>query len=320
MSKPFFRFSPRPNRAAEIHWQPWDAQVFAQAQAERKPVLLSISAVWCHWCHVMDETTYSTPEIINRINAAFIPIRVDNDQRPDINQRYNMGGWPTTAFLSPHGEILTGGTFFSPEQMASVLDQVLNYWNTHQEEIGAQLAAPAEPPINPALNTPESASVEKVIDALRTQFDRAYGGIGIMPKFPQPDVWEFALSYFAATGDGSAAGMVVRTLDVMAGSAIFDGIGGGFFRYSTSREWNAPHFEKLLEDNALMILLYLHSFQLLGDESYRQVAAGTLQWANQMLLNDRGLWRGSQDADEEYYQLPPEEREKAAPPAVDPLV
>ena len=128
MPDSLFRFSPRPNQAHEIQWRSWGEDAFNEARAQQKPLLLSISAVWCHWCHVMDETTYSDPRIIERINERLIPVRVDNDQRPDVNMRYNMGGWPTTAILTPTGEIITGGTYVAPDQMLELLDQVEQYW------------------------------------------------------------------------------------------------------------------------------------------------------------------------------------------------
>ena len=319
MPDSLFRFSPRPNRAHEIQWRPWGADAFHEAQTQDKPILLSISAVWCHWCHVMDETTYSDPRIIQRINERLLPVRVDNDQRPDVNMRYNMGGWPTTAILTPAGEIITGGTYVPPDQMIALLDQVEQYWEQNRSSIGNQLTEPTLPALADT-PTPDHAILEEIIEAVRQQFDRAYGGIGVMPKFPQPDVWELLLSHFTATGDGSLAGMAVRTLDAMAGSNVYDQTAGGFFRYSTTREWTIPHFEKMLEDNADLAHLYLRAFQTLGDEAYRQIADHLLGWANRALMGDDGLWGGSQDADEEYYRLPPEEREKRAEPYVDPTI
>src|SRR5436190_18604494 len=134
-----FHFSPRPNRASEITWQAWSHEAFDAARRTDRPILLSISAVWCHWCHVMDETTYSHPSVIDLIKNEYVPIRVDNDVRPDINQRYNMGGWPTTAFLTPTGDILTGATYLPPEQMAGALGRVASYYRTHGPEIATQV-------------------------------------------------------------------------------------------------------------------------------------------------------------------------------------
>lgn len=320
MSEQLFRFSPRPNRAHEIHWHDWDAEAFESAQREDKPILLSISAVWCHWCHVMDETSYSHENVIHQINERFIPIRIDNDKRPDINLRYNMGGWPTTAILTPNGEIIHGGTYIPPEQMESLLQQVIQYWDENKDDIKNQLLEPQAPMPNAEETVPENELITQIMDTVREQYDRAYGGIGFAPKFPQVDVWELALTHFTSTGDGWSAQMAIRTLDAMAGSGIFDPIEGGFFRYSTTREWTVPHFEKMLEDNALMAKLYLKAFQILGDETYQQVANAILSWANQKLLNPNGLWGGSQDADEEYYQLDEEERAKRPTPFVDPVV
>ena len=134
-----FHFSPRPNRAAEIKWRPWSEKAFDEARQLNRPILLSISAVWCHWCHVMDETTYSHPGVIDLINREYMPIRVDNDLRPDINQRYNMGGWPSTAFLTSSGDILTGATYLPPDQMADALARVASYYRTNQAEIATRV-------------------------------------------------------------------------------------------------------------------------------------------------------------------------------------
>ncbi len=128
-----FRFSPRPNRASEIKWRSWGDAAFAEARAQNKPVLLAISAVWCHWCHVMDETSYSDPEVIRLINDRYVPVRVDNDQRPDVNRRYNMGGWPTTVFLTPDGEIIHGGTYFAPYTLSHTVTGVHHVWSAQRD-------------------------------------------------------------------------------------------------------------------------------------------------------------------------------------------
>src|SRR5579859_3319674 len=133
-----FHFSPRPNRAHEIGWRTWSEAAFTEARELNRPILLSISAVWCHWCHVMDETTYSHPGVIDIIKREYVPVRVDNDVRPDINQRYNMGGWPTTAFLTPHGDILTGATYMPADQMADALGRVASYYRANGPEIAAK--------------------------------------------------------------------------------------------------------------------------------------------------------------------------------------
>src|SRR6202165_2133806 len=135
-----FRFSPRPNRAHEITWHEWSDAAFAQARERDVPVLLAISAVWCHWCHVMDETSYSTDDVIRLINERYVAIRVDNDERPDVNRRYNMGGWPTTAFLTPDGQIVHGGTYVPPDAMRSSLAQVAELWSTKRSDLSQRVA------------------------------------------------------------------------------------------------------------------------------------------------------------------------------------
>src|SRR5207248_2103590 len=194
-----FHFSPCPTRANEIAWQEWSSGAFEKAQREDKPVLLDISAVWCHWCHVMDETSYSDPEIISLINDRFVALRVDNDQRPDVNARYNMGGWPTPAFLTPEGEVMAGMTYIPPEQMHDVLNQVSTYYKDNKETIQRKISEIAE---NRARN---EASEEAAGDALSDQvlrdalhsaadaYDPVYGGFGNEPKFPHTDAIDLLL-------------------------------------------------------------------------------------------------------------------------------
>src|SRR5437016_4785023 len=163
-----FHFSPRPNRASEISWRPWSQEAFEQARQTGRPILLSISAVWCHWCHVMDETTYSHPGVIDLINREYIPVRVDNDVRPDINQRYNMGGWPSTAFLTASGDILTGATYLPPDQMAAALTQISTYYRSSRPEIASRVpeARNRPPPGFPAsAGGPETGLADRTREA-----------------------------------------------------------------------------------------------------------------------------------------------------------
>jgi uncharacterized protein YyaL (SSP411 family) len=176
-----FHFSPRPNRAGEIRWRGWSDGAFEDARKLDRPILLSISAVWCHWCHVMDETSYSDPGVIDLINRDYVPIRVDNDLRPDINQRYNMGGWPTTAFLTSSGEILTGATYLPPDQMRDALGRVAGYYHTHQPDIanrvleGRKRAGSAVARSAGAL---DDGAVDEILGAVKNAYDAEYGGFG----------------------------------------------------------------------------------------------------------------------------------------------
>jgi len=312
-----FRFSPRANRAADIHWQPWSEEIFSRARSEGRPILLSLSAVWCHWCHVMDETTYSDPDVIRLINQDFIPVRVDNDVRPDINLRYNMGGWPTTAVLTAAGDVLTGGTYFPPDTMRELLGKARDYFRAHQQELETRQVPGRELEPDPAPVRPSEEAVAEILKGIQSQFDRAYGGLGAAPKFPQVETWECLLTRFSLAGEGWAAGMAVRTLDAMAGGGLHDAGEGGFFRYCTTRQWTDPHFEKMLDDNARLLTLFLHAFQVTGDESYRAVARRTADYLKDRLLLPSGLFGGSQDADETYYALPLDDRRKRTPPRVD---
>ncbi len=315
-----FHFSPRPNRAHEIRWNVWGSEAFAQAQAEDKPILLSLSAVWCHWCHVMDETTYSTPAVIAAINEHFVPIRVDNDRRPDINARYNMGGWPTTAFLMPGGETITGATYVPPEQMEPLLERVIAFYCEHKGEIRERLAA--EPVRIPAAIAKDAALsediVEHVVDAAIELYDPAYGGFGTAPKFPMTEALELLLTHWQRTREPRLRTMIEKTLYGMADHGMYDHEEGGWFRYSTDREWRVPHFEKMGEDHAGLLRVNARYACATGDAHLRERVTSAVNWLMRTLYDDeRGLFGGSQDADEHYYTKPLEERRAMAAPYVD---
>ena len=309
-----FHFSPRPNRAGEINWKAWSAASFEEARHARKPILLSISAVWCHWCHVMDETTYSHPAVIDLINREYVPVRVDNDVRPDINQRYNMGGWPTTAFLTSSGDILSGGTYIPPDQMASALMRVADYYRANQAEISTRaLEARKRAASGVARSAGEldRALVDEVLDAVKSAYDEEYGGFGNAPKFPQTDAILLLLEQSVLRSDPELRRMAEHTLQKMSGGGTYDHVEGGFFRYSTTQDWSVPHFEKMLEDHAGLV----HAVSLAGLPDVLHKTAGYLD----AVLRDpkTGLYAGSQDADEHYYSMDAVERQSATAPYVD---
>ena len=319
------RFSPRPNRAHEINWQEWDEAAFEKAQAEDKPILLSISAVWCHWCHVMDETSYSDPDVIGLINENFVPVRVDNDQRPDINSRYNMGGWPSTAFLTPYGDVVTGATYMAPEQFKGALQQVSGSYNKQRDALLQQAEEiRGKREIRAALAMAgqeiDASIVDIVSRAVVEAYDPQHGGFGSQPKFPMTPAVELLLNMYQSTGDASYRLMVERTLDNMMNGGLYDHEGDGFFRYSTTGDWSIPHYEKMLEDNVGLLRLYLHSYLVTGNEAYASVASRTADYLNGHLYDGAsGAFYGSQDADEEYYSHPIAERQKLRAPEVDPV-
>lgn len=300
-----------------IQWLDWGPEAFKKAVTENKPILLAISAVWCHWCHVQDKTTYSDPDVVRIVNRDYVPIRVDNDKRPDINRRYNMGGWPTTAFLSPDGDVIAGGTYIPPGEMKDALRRVKAL---HLQE---KAKAPSTTPPSAQPQKPEVASVSQgIIDDVLTSvvmsFDSTYGGFGDGPKFPQTDALELALAQYWYSGDRGLLTIVTKTLDHMAEGGMYDHEDGGFFRYSTTRDWTIPHYEKMCDDNARLLTTYLHAYQVTGRDSYRQLASETIQYVNTTLADqEHAGFCGSQDADEAYYKLTKAERAKVKAPRVD---
>ena len=286
-------------------------------------MLLSISAVWCHWCHVMDETSFSEPDVINLINHRFIPVRVDSDQRPDINSRYNMGGWPTTAFLTHHGDVITGATYMPAQQLGAALVQVSDAYRQRKEVLvqrGKELRSRREGKIALASAGREvdGSIVDIVSRAVTAAYDPQHGGFGSQPKFPMVDAVELLLDMYRSTGDAGYRLMVENTLDNMISGGLYDHEDDGFFRYSTTRDWSVPHFEKMLGDNVGLLRIYLRSYLVTGNEAYAGVASGIVDYLNGHLYDAAsGNFCGSQDADEEYYALPVAQREKRTPPEVD---
>jgi len=332
-------FSPRPNRAHEIHWKEWSPDTFARAKSEDKPILLAISAVWCHWCHVMDETTYSDDAVIAKINDRFIPIRVDNDVRPDINARYNMGGWPTTAFLTPEGATITGATYLSADQMHRALDEIAQFYAANKLQISERSRELRERRVTYTLGSRDALAlsiIEHVLAQLKRAYDPVHGGFGNNQKFPQPEALALLLQEYRVTGDAQLLDMLTTTLHNMASGGMYDHVEGGFFRYSTTPDWSIPHFEKMAEDHA-GLLRVLADFATLGtdsklkltaDDAHRVASehnpwiAGTLRSATEYVrtvLRDpqTGFFAGSQDADEAYFAKPLEERRAMQAPFVD---
>jgi uncharacterized protein len=303
-----FRFSPRPNRAHEIEWRPWGAAVFAAARDGRKPLLLSISAVWCHWCHVMDETSFSDPAVIAAVNERFVAVRVDNDRRPDVNRRYNMGGWPTIAFLTHRGDVLSGGTYMPPGQLLSALEQISGFYALHEADLDRgglrrrSVPVRAAGPAGPAALRPQV--VAGVVDDVAKLYDPLHAGLGLEPKFPQADALSLLLTWGLRHGDERRRDMALATLRAMDDGQIHDHVEQGFFRYATRRDWSLPHYEKMLEDNAKLALLYLDAFAATGESRFGDVAAGTIDYLASILRRDEApFYAGSQDADERYFRL-----------------
>ena len=319
-----FRFSPNPNQAHLIDWQPWGEAAFAKAQEENKPVLLAISAVWCYWCHVMDETSYSDPDVTRLINQHFVAVRVDSDQRPDINARYNVGGWPTTAFLTGHGGIIAGATYLPADQFLAMLaelqqayledkpglyDQARESLGRRKEHMGRIKAGPE---ISESLTDRAARSMSGAYDAIN-------GGFGEEPKFPNAQVLTFLVHMARTTGEEFYRAMLRKTLDRMADSSIYDGQDGGFFRHCTKADWSEAQWEKLLEDNVCLAQVYLDAGLVLDNDKYLQVANLTLDYLLEHIFDaGASAFHGSQGAHSEYFNLPAASRHQSPRPPVDP--
>ena len=317
---------PKPAAAdavSQIVWMEWNEDTFRLAQELDLPILLNISATWCRWCRLMDEQSYKDPEVTSFINGEFIPVRVDNDRRPDINVRYNMGGWPSTVVLTPAGHVLTGRTYIPPGEMLDFLRKASEYYHVNRIGLEERLhrSEAERRQMSRKAQTPGPASldiVEDLIQEMLRHFDGLHGGFGDAPKLPNPDALELALAVHQRTGDRHLRRMIELTLTNMATGGMYDHDLGGFFRYSTTKDWTIPQFEKMLKDNAKLLRVYLQAYQAFGRDLYEQTARKTIQYLNDVLYDrEKGIFYGSQAADEQYYNLPADERDLAEMPAVD---
>ena len=276
-----------------IDWHPWSAEAFARARAERKPVLLSITASWCGCCDEMDRTSYADPDVAALVNGRFVAVRVDSDRRPDIGERYHLGGWPTTAFLTPDGAIVGGGTYVSREKLAGVLADVADAFVTRGSELVSLDASAAEGSCCPT----HPSAVDDLVPGIFASFDSTYGGFGDAPKFPLTAPVHLALELYAERADAGFADLAVRTLDAMGSGGLYDDVDGGFFRCAGSRDWRDPQREKLLEVNAALLGLFLHAARVLGVARFAERAAGVLRYVQTRLADhDAGGWAGSEPA------------------------
>lgn len=320
------RIAQRNSEAAiEIAWTEWGPAAFARAEREQKPILLAVTASWSESCVAMEQSCYRRPDVIALVNAKFIPIRVDSDRRPDINERYNLGGWPTTAFLTPTGEILGGGTYVPAEELSIVLSRVAEAFRTRRHEIDRR-SAEIESRHDASQLAPagESAGIDAdaidwVCDRLMEQFDREHGGFGRGSKFPSVPALALLLERYRDAREPRLAHALTTTLDAMSDGPLYDRVEGGFFRCSADRDWGAPHREKLLDDNAALLGLYLDAHVALDRTDYRDCALGVLRYVHATLADqvDGGFF-GSQRGDAAYYALDTFEARRAVePPPVD---
>jgi len=277
-----------------IAWLPWSADAFAQAAREHKPVLLSITAAWCRACHEMDRVTYGDARVAPLIYDRFVPVRIDTDRRPDINERYNLGGWPTTAFLTAEGDLIGGGTFISADRMPEILLRVSDAFASRAPEIARARTATTAANAAPASATRPDAG--ELIDAIFSTFDAEFGGFGIEPKFPHTAPLHLAMALFRDTGTDRWKRIVERTLDAIADGGLWDREAGGFCRYAATRDWQLPHKEKLLDTNALLLRAYAEAALVFGRPQDRDRCAAIAYFITTVLRSDQGGYHGS-DAD-----------------------
>jgi uncharacterized protein len=299
-----------------VDWYPWGPEALERARGEDKPIFLSIGYAACHWCHVMERESFENPDIAALMNERFVSIKVDREERPDLDDVYmaavqamtGSGGWPMTVFLTPSLEPFFGGTYFPPDDrhgmsgLPRILDAVSDAYRTRRGEVEQQASALADH-LRARLAVPagtqdvDRRQLEGAVARLAATFDAAHGGFGGAPKCPAPMILEFLLRAWRRSHDNGTLRMVTRTLDAMADGGINDQLGGGFARYSTDALWLVPHFEKMLYDNALLAHAYLEGYRATGAERYARVARATLDFMLAELRTTDGGFASALDAD-----------------------
>lgn len=301
-----------------IRWFEWGPEAFATAKRENKPILLDIGAVWCHWCHVMDRESYDDPQVAQIVNDNFVAIKVDRDERPDIDSRYQaaiaamtgQGGWPLTGFLTPDGKPFFGGTYFPPvdgygrPSFKRVLLSLTQAFKEKRGDVDEQadtvmrMVSQSETFAGRERESVSPQIVDHIIGSAQSMFDQRNGGFGSAPKFPHSSAMDLLLHRYARTGDPDVGKIILTTLEKMARGGIYDQLAGGFHRYSVDERWIVPHFEKMSYDNSELLKNYVHAYQATGVPFFAAVAKDIIRWVDEWLSDrERGGFYASQDAD-----------------------
>ena len=300
-----------------IRWRDWNEESFVAAREEEKRVLLTLTATWCHWCHVMDQTSYADAQVIGLVNSRFIPVRVDVDRRPDISRRYNQGGFPSVAILDDQAELIAGRVYAPPDQMVRFLEEALGGDPEGVMVRPSVVDAHSTTSVTAPAKGEQGSTSNVVLERLRELYDPEYGGFGREPKQPPWEALRFLLSVYGRSSDKGLLEMVLNTLEGMR-AGLYDQNDQGFFRYSVARDWKVPHYEKMIVTNANLAWLYLEAYQLTGRSSYKGAAMGALEYILQSLYDSHhGAFYASQDAGEEYYRLPWKDRLQNQKPSID---
>ena len=296
-----------------VDWYPWGEEAFERARKENRPIFLSVGYSACHWCHVMERECFENDAIAKLLNEHFVSIKVDREERPDVDEVYMLatqlmtgrGGWPMSVFMTPDGKPFFAGTYFPREQFASLLNQIADAYANRGAEIresadqfAVRLRQAAAEQFKPGPLPSEDVAADAIRD-LEGRFDRRHGGFSQKPKFPPYNDLRLLMDDYARTNSESALGMVTRTLDEMALGGIYDHLGGGFHRYSTDERWLLPHFEKMLYDNAMLARVYAQAWKLTNNPLYRRRATDTLDWVLRDMRDKDGGFHSSVDADSE---------------------
>lgn len=313
-----------------VDWYAWGPEAFAKARADDKPIFLSIGYSTCHWCHVMERESFENEELAELLNRHFVPIKVDREERPDVDRIYMMfvqattggGGWPMSVWLTPDLKPFYGGTYFPPDNrwgrpgFRSVLQQLAVAWNTDREKIltsGSTIVEELEKQLAPgAAHRPEERVLESGFHQFRRSFDSRLGGFGGAPKFPRGVAYNFLFRYFHRARNEEARDMVLFTLQEMAKGGMNDQLGGGFHRYSVDARWFVPHFEKMLYDQAQLAVSYLDGYQISGDEALAQVARDILDYVLRDMTDPAGGFYSAEDADSVIDPAHPHEKGEGA--------
>jgi uncharacterized protein len=300
-----------------VQWHEWGEEAFAAARRENKPMLLDIGAVWCHWCHVMDRESYDDPEVAAIVNEHFVAVKVDRDERPDIDSRYQaaisavsgQGGWPLTAFLTPDGKPFYGGTYFPPNEgygRPSFKRVLLSIATAYKEKNGDVVEQAKM--VESAIAQSESFAgrdgkvtagiVDAIVNSAMNMFDAKNGGFGSAPKFPHPSILDLLIERYSRTKDEQLRNVIVTTIEHMANGGVYDQLAGGFHRYSVDERWVVPHFEKMCYDNSELLKNYVHAYQATESKFFADVARDIIRWMDEWLSDrERGGFYASQDAD-----------------------